>query len=56
MIASQKTGRARPEMEMNRAMWSGTLLRRTEETIPRGIPINVDMTKAMAPSSMVAGR
>ena len=56
MIASQKTGRARPEMEMNRAMWSGSLSRRTDERIPNGIPISVDMTKAMAPSSMVAGR
>jgi hypothetical protein len=56
MIASQNTGKARPEIEMNRARWSGSLSRRTEERIPRGIPISVDMTKAIAPSSMVAGR
>ena len=56
MIASQKTGRASPEMEMNRAKWSGSLSRRTEERIPNGTPTSVDMTKAMAPSSIVAGR
>ena len=56
MIASQKTGKASPEIEMNRAKWSGSLSRRTEERIPSGIPINVDMTKAMAPSSTVAGK
>ena len=39
MIASQKTGSASPEIEMNRATWSGSLSRRTEERIPKGIPI-----------------
>ena len=34
MIASQKTGKARPEMETNRAKWSGSLSRRTEERFP----------------------
>ncbi len=56
MIASQNTGKASPEMEMNRAKWSGNLSRRTEERIPSGMPIRVDITKATAPSSMVAGK
>jgi hypothetical protein len=55
MNASQNTGDDTPTSEMNRALWSTQLSRHTAATIPKGTPIAIDSTKAIVPSSTVAG-